>query len=324
MNFKFFEQLSLRNKLFLAFVVVVLIPLTLYSIFLYMITVFGLTYIENFQMQKGLNSTLRIIESKGRTLLRETVDYGNWHEMWSWIKTRDPEWLRINVIDWVPQNFNVQLIAITDLKGKVLYQYGDFPEYQGLIADNPLVKEGLKFKEVFGIIKTSRGLALIAASPIHDSTVTPKLPQNGVLLYGQLIDQKFMNNLKELTGNEITIFEKDIPVASTKGQLAPRIPSKIWQTVSFEGEVYIDRSLREVMAVYGPLKDLEGSTIGLVEVVTPREAVLGTRGNIRNAAIILIFLGLLLAVGLVYLLRGLIIEPILKLEKAIETLKARK
>jgi len=59
-------------------------------------------------------------------------------------------------------------------------------------------------------------------------------------------------------------------------------------------------------------------------VVTPREAVLGTRGNIRNAAIILIFLGLLLAVGLVYLLRGLIIEPILKLEKAIETLKARK
>lgn len=272
-----FKNISIRFKIIfnLLFSLLALTVILMLAIFLVE------NYIENQYAGDNIKSAQYTIQKKLEYLLKINKDYADWDEMRKFIKTKDPKWIKKNVTDWVPNHFGIDLIAVTDMSGNILYQYGDFPEYTGNIANNPLVKRGLNYKDVTGIYTTSKGLAFVAAAPIESSL--DKLPQNGVYIYGDLIDDSLVKEVHEATGFGSSLYGGDKLIATTLATEEPYSLSAA-AVVYNEKKVAISKGLLS-MSIYFPIIDLNGEPVAALEIIRDRTAFLSSIAGITLTSI---------------------------------------
>lgn len=315
------KRFPLQTKFFLAFALVALVPLIAYSALVYQSITSALTQVEDSVITERLASVKRARDFLNDGLMQTVTDYTVWEEAYTAMTNLDAEWFAWNITDWIPEHFGMDLVLATDRGGRLRFRAGGFSEYPdgADLGEWSVVRRALAEEQSSGIISTKKGLVYFAAAPfLHDDGSGPPV---GVLVCGKLMDSEYVKLIKDLMGAEVAIFQDTTVIAATDAELAKLIPSTVLTRVR-EGKDYIDRPNPYVVAIYSPLRDVEGQVVGFIQVALPRYTINIAQAKIRNTLAILLVIGLMWVLALGRLFHHLIVEPIHQLAASTQRIAA--
>lgn len=191
-------------------------------------------------------------------------------------------------------------LTITSTDGTVLMRTEDKDKRGDNVATDPIIASALEGRQLstvstrFGVL--SPVVEIRAAVPVKESTDSGRVL--GVVSTGFIIDDAFVDGVKEITGLDVTIFADDKRSATTfvgpdgrSRSLGTKEANKtILDTVLNKGEIYSGASQvlhQPYYTSYSPLKTLGGKPIGMLFVGKPQTALVDT----ARKSIDLTFLG---------------------------------
>lgn len=158
-------------------------------------------------------------------------------------------------------------IILTDSNGNILHSSTPVGEYT---IKSDLITEALKGKTQSGFVQglgCNYGILAAAKVKVDNST-------SGCVILGYRLDQpKIVNNHKERTEYEVSIFSNDVLTNTSvkdggdKHKVGSKLSSKIAKTVLEKGEPYLTsiRIAGEKMdCAYVPLKDVDDNVVGAI------------------------------------------------------------
>ncbi len=275
------KPFQLRFGIRARFLSAVIIALLLPTIFLYRITteeIFtGIVAIEESNVQQSLAQTLTALEREQHQILANVEDYAHWDDMYSPETGRDPEWLRVNITNWIPNQFDIDVIWLADRDGNIYYQYNTPKEFQRDVQDFPLFKKALQGEtETHGLVKTSNGVMLAATSPVTTTDFSPPfdpvVDASGVLFYGRFIESDVAERISGLTGRHTEFYDArtlvgssyasqlqriGLPIDDLNRQYVASVLSRLKSAAHHEQDLH---------AIFAPLYDINGDAVLVLSV----------------------------------------------------------
>jgi len=241
----------------------------------------------------------RIDHALGQTLEQVAVasmDWGNWSDTYHFIEDRNPEFVRANITDVALRQLEVNALLIVDADNKVVLARDlqlqseqplrlDLAALKSLPENFPWRASRLGEHSVKGLLRTNRGVMLLAASPILDGN--GKGPARGMVLMGRLLNGATLSEIAAQAQADLTML--------------PVMPA-------LEGERLeeTDRLTR----VYRPFSDLYGRPLVALRVDVPREVSLRGKAAVRVAAVSLFAAAVLVLILLAVVLNKVILDPL--------------
>jgi two-component system NtrC family sensor kinase len=180
--------------------------------------------------------------------------------------------------------------------------------------------------------EVTSGMALVAALPVFDEGKLLGVLYGGVLLnrsntiVDTVRDTVFQNEIyKGRSIGTATIFFNDLRIATNvvtpegKRAIGTRVSQEVKEHVLGKGERWTDRAFVVsdwYITAYEPLEDIFGERVGMLYVGVLEEKYVDIRNNAISILVAIIVAGMLLAVGLGYLLAQKIMRPVNRLIKA--------
>lgn len=268
----FYVLKKLRGSVRTKILIVVFIALALPAVLVFIegrVLLNAITPLENEVLTKQRLRFERLVDTERNELLGNVVAWSIWDEFWDYVDHHDEpeweEWRQVNVDDYVPQFHKVQIVLIADQAGRLIYQYGDLPEF-GVgedLSSTPLFQVIQREKTLIGFLRTSKGYVLVAGSTVHRTDDTAMAgPTNGVYLIGRLVDDAYLD---AAFGSRLLA-----PVAMTADGFRAGDDA-----VMSTGTEALDRSQREYtsedMTIAFPLSHvLFGADVPTVRITEPR------------------------------------------------------
>ena len=158
-------------------------------------------------------------------------------------------------------------IILFDSKGIVCFRE-DVPGLSNALANNSCVREALAGKTCVDILEIPDGLALVAAAPFERNGKVL-----GAVVNGEIFKtHRFVNMIKDMTGLEVTVFQKDKRISTTINHDGERAVGtllnndQVSNDVLKEGKIFSDNAKIfdiEYKTVYWPIQDRFGKIIGM-------------------------------------------------------------
>jgi len=322
------KDFSLKTKFGFGFVMDGILIASIALITFYFPIISGLGKIEDHYLESEFRSSQALINQRQELLLSTAKDYANWDDMYNFVDNPNERWAKLNIADWIPNNFGVDLILLFDSKAKLIYRYGDFEEFAigKDLSSDPLVKAASSAKELKGLYPTSKGIIYIASSQVMHTDQSG--PRNGTYLYGSLISKDRLQDLKVLTGLDVSILTKDKIVYSTLvGDIErPKnflgIHEDLKSNASSQFNIY--KPNYQLAFIYSVLKDVTGKDIGLIELISPRKSIALFREFFIKFTFWVYCLVILMVIVTAALTVGFLLKPLGNLKKAIIGIKETK
>lgn len=327
---KRFRDFSIRTKFSIAFIISGIFIGSIILFFTYLMIIKGLDKIENYYLDNEYHSVQNAINNELEVLLRNIKDSSYWDDMYNYVTTPDKAWVKLNVTDWIPKNFNIDLILILDVKGNLIYQYGDFNEFlMGKdLSRQPLIKKIIESQETKGLYSTSRGIVLFASSLIMHTDESG--PRNGTYLYGKLMNNAKLEKIKGLTGIDLSIICNGKVVNSTDIERRDRPKAKelddIYNNLKSEKsqQFNIYKPNYQSAFVYSILKDMENRDIGMLEIIRPRKSIPLVTGFFIQSSLWIFASAILIILLTVLIITGFILRPLSLFKKTVEEIQKTK
>lgn len=164
---------------------------------------------------------------------------------------------------------NVDFCTVTDNRGDVLIRAHIPDNYGDNVANQAEIKAALEGKVFTSILRgVTTPLLIVTGTPIYDQD------ENiiGAVSIGfRLVSNMFVDKLKEITGNEVTIFFGDERIATTilnengtraiGTKAASYVSEKVLAGQSYVGKVVVLN--REILTKYVPLFGPENEVVGM-------------------------------------------------------------
>ncbi len=217
-----------------------------------------------------------------RALETFTREYSSWTETYRYARGENPEFAGTDLhpANWEPSQIN--LMAVFNRNGELLYAWMRNP-FNGRLLD---IREELPFeldgegptwpdleilRNARGLIKTPTGLMQAVAEPILDSA--SRGPEEGFILVGKFYtDQRITEVARQVTA-DLTIYY----------DLSDSAPFEVRETLSHltDGiEPYHLVIDKDSVHLYDLIKDIRGTTVGVLQMTTARDI-----SEVGNAAI---------------------------------------
>jgi methyl-accepting chemotaxis protein len=200
----------LRFQVLLLMLVVLLLPLGGVGWLYYSTLSSDLRSIEKTHALEVSDSAHRLLEQLGEQLSGSTITNAKWMDNLKAINRGDIKWIEENVnvsLDIIP---GLSFLATVDNEGKVLSQAGDVAEFTGELKDLSILEAVKEATDVYGMIQTTEGLAVIAASQITDEQSVEASP--AILIFGRLLDNEALSGIG-------TILNADVAIRAVDGQI---------------------------------------------------------------------------------------------------------
>lgn len=269
-------RLRLRSRLLLSFLLTVFLPASMFALISFTQILKGIADIEVSKLQEGLTRTMVAIEGEGSQISANVQDYAHWDEMFYPETGRDPEWQRVNITIWIPDQFDIDVIWLADLDGNVYYQHNTPDEFQQNVRRFALFKSALSGENTHALMQTSGGLMLAASAFVSPALVPndfdPATQAAGVLFYGRYIDNEVAERISSLTGQDIEFFDKQRLIATSLKNRHFLIGRPVQETSTEAGRVLITERPRHVRnhnthAIYATLYDVNNQLAAAVGVI---------------------------------------------------------
>ena len=222
------------------------------------------------------------------------ADWGNWADVFRFVQSPTPEFVSANITAVALKQLQVNVLMIVDLRGDVVLADArdlesgaslplglvrertlplDFPWRRHLAAGEP----------ARGLIRTDRGILLVAEAPIRDGSGHGR--SLGMVVMGRLLSPRQVQILGAQAQADLTLLDADVG-----------------------GDRVVETD--EVTRVYRPVSDLYGRPLLRFRIDVPRRITAQGRGALTYALWYLIGAGAAALVVLAFVLNRLVLAPL--------------
>ncbi|MCW2276905.1 CHASE4 domain-containing protein [Heliophilum fasciatum] len=306
---------TIRTTVRVALLSVGLLPLLIYLLITNSSLSSNLTKLEHKDALNDISNVLVLLNSEVDSLMKTAKDNTTWDEAYTKVRDHDVRWLHENFAEWTPENFDLDLVLVTDQKTNILASYGEATASGVALLRHPAVQQLLQSfgpTQMRGYILFEDEPYLVAILPFLTSESTG--PPQGLLLLGKKIDSAFLENISSSLGVPLAI-TYDLPqgrqhIISNPELTTPNLPAWI-------KENQITESPDALWATTG-LLDIFYQPFGSLSIGKSRTLYSSTLQVIRTNAFITFLVSLLIILGLSWFLERTIVNPIYRLANKIQ------
>ncbi|SFK68312.1 CHASE4 domain-containing protein [Paenibacillus sp. 1_12] len=305
------KRRSFMRELLIWVVLLIVAPLVAVSFLFYQHEISGMNKIEQEKSILTNRTAQKLVERLGDTILGITVTNGYWEDNRQAVLNHDLVWIQDNVgvvPDVVP---NIDFVAETDLQGNVLVQSGDVEELKTKVLFPFILAKFQKESKFSGILNTSKGLAIVAVSPVTSNK--GEADPVGIVIFGRLLSDEIIVGLKDTLQADISLLVSSGQFfTSTKEITAEQLQIYMNGMKTGGGEHFNLERRGELLVAQSaaPFLDMEGKTIGALYAELPTRSTTEAADRLRILGLCSLG-GMLLLLGLVILMvRQRIILPL--------------
>ncbi|MGG1401151.1 methyl-accepting chemotaxis protein [Bacillus salipaludis] len=303
---------SLLVRMIVFLLVLMVLPISIAGSYLYTEIKKDLIHMEEERVQISSQAAQNLLGKFGENLLGIIKSNSHWEDNRIAVKEKDIKWINENVnseMDAIP---NISFITTTDLNGSVISQVGDVKEFTGTLANNGIVEKLSNQSEFSGLIETSKGLAVIAASKItsDDGDAEP----TGILIFGRILDNKALVEIKDTLEDDLALLTNDGTMLSTTKEITREHLTENLKEIKEQPKVnfFETSSLHSIenAQMSTTLNDFSGKSIGVIHINQKQFTTTKVKNQLLNVNTII---GIVLTVMLIILsimIYRLMIKPI--------------
>ncbi|HEY8052857.1 MAG TPA: CHASE4 domain-containing protein, partial [Steroidobacteraceae bacterium] len=229
-------------------------------------------------------------------LALSATDWGNWADTYRFVQDHNPDYIAANITNLALRQLNINALLVVDPYGRfVLSRDLDLNSDRPLgldltarkaLADDFPWRTGLPGNQAAkGLLKTNRGILMIAAAPVFDGN--GQGPARGLVILGRLLSAAEIRSIG----------------AQTQAQLAMLSPAASHTSTDLlESDT--------VTQVYRSFNDVYGHPIMRLRVDVPREVTMRGRRAVVYASACLIAAAVIVLILLVIVLSRMILGPL--------------
>jgi two-component system NtrC family sensor kinase len=228
------------------------------------------------------------------SLQLSAVDWGDWADVFHFVQKPLPEFVAVNMTAVALKQLQVNVVLIVDLQGNVVVAEArdlttgdalplDFAAQRVLPADFPWRRNLLDGTSVRGLMRTDRGIMMVAAAPVLDGS--GRGPSLGMVVMGRLLND----------------------------QQVRRLGAQAQANLTMIGESAIGERLVEtdaVTQVLRPFPDIYGKPLMTFRVEVPRKITARGHRAVTYASAYLIGAGVAALALLVIILNRIVLAPL--------------
>jgi diguanylate cyclase (GGDEF)-like protein len=241
-----------------------------------MMPLFGMGYLflqQSLEAHQQLVQYQRLVAAMGAlerelaALLRQVQDYTVWDDAHAAVHRRDVEWVRRNIVDWLPGQFYYDFAVVVDAEGAwVAHTAG---EWAWLRQTAPF-QRAIRGIGNAGLHRQGDTVYLLAAAPIVDEAW--QRPCAGALIVGRAVDASLLQRIGQSAGHtgavRVKIVDGTTPSSrfplQAGGTEPTRFPSRSRGNLKEGGSANLTPS------AFHPLHDSAGQPIAWLIVEPPR------------------------------------------------------
>ncbi len=307
--------MKLQQKTALIFIVLLIVLMSLVSIFSSMVILSSYMDLEQQYMANDLQLAVTRIDDEANTLSTIVSDWGPWDDTYHFAQGTKPDFIAANLAPETFENIRVNVIIITDRHGKIVYSGAynlnskmmvTVPEdlLNQLGPKDPLMNQSDPREGTHGLILLADYPMIVASRPIVRTDLSGD-PQ-GVVIMGRYLDSMELSRLAQLTHPSLRFFRVD----------DPQLPGDLQRTLMEkkpDGGRTIEPVDRNTINGYALLKDIDGRDALILGISDPRSIYQqGLSTTFRFIGIILIT-GLVFGLVVMFLLDRLVLSRLEKL-----------
>jgi sensor domain CHASE-containing protein len=231
-----------------------------------------------------------------RGIAVSAVDWGNWADTYRFVQDHNHEFVAANISDLALRQLNINMLLIIDLDGRFVEANQldlksdrplrlDLAARRDLPADFPWRMQLREGAPVRGLLRTNRGILLLAASPILDGNGNG--PTHGMVMLGRLLTPAAVRSIGAQAQSDLSM-------------LAPTSGSAADDLVETDG----------VTRVFRTYRDIYGQPIMTLRVDVPRDITARGRTAVAYASSCLTVAAVIVLVLLVMVLNRAILRPL--------------
>ncbi len=202
-------RFRLSLKIFLSFLLIIIVPALISFLISYSLVKRIIEYEVSLRLKasmQGFDEEIKSIEVK---CLNVANALAKDDEIRSMVMRKEYDNLKKKLME-IYRLGAVDIIELENIRGQVLLR-GHNPDLAGDIkVDQDIVKEGLEGKSVVSYERGKSGFAVRAVSPIQEGGTTI-----GLIMAGNLFSERFVNQIKDLTGMESAVYKGHTKIIST-------------------------------------------------------------------------------------------------------------
>ncbi|HEY3852047.1 MAG TPA: CHASE4 domain-containing protein [Steroidobacteraceae bacterium] len=229
------------------------------------------------------------------------ADWGNWDDVYRYVQAPDEGFVRTNITSVALKQLQVSTLMIADLEGNVVLSSGvafggrggaaiDFANLKRLPDDFPWRQNLAAGKSAKGLIRTNRGLMMIAAAPVLDGTGGGA--HLGMVIMGQLMTPEIVRSLASRAQADLTLDPAGRPIAG----------DEVRET---DSSTRIERQL----------SDIYGRPLAVAAVDVPRRITARGHNAVTYASAYLIGAAVIVLILLVTILNRVVLEPLARVTR---------
>lgn len=178
--------------------------------------------LEKINIESKLHQSKAILNTKIQELQKVAKDYGVWSECYYKIQEKDTEWFKENFSDWMPNNFNLDLLLVADKDKQIMDQFGLKCNNDMELLDDKSIENILSSNHYDGSNHMLNGLRIynnslyiLGVSPVLESYENSDI--KGVVIIGKKITVEFLSEINKqfdvnmliLSDNKIILSNED-------------------------------------------------------------------------------------------------------------------
>ncbi|MBB6732528.1 methyl-accepting chemotaxis protein [Cohnella zeiphila] len=259
---------SLRYQIVVLMIVLLLLPLGALGWNYYQTMSSDLKGIERSHAMDVSESAGKLLDQLGEQLSGSVITNANWEDARAAMEKKDVAWLKENMDVSVGIIPHVDFMADLALDGTVISQKGDVKEFTGKLDNAELLSKVKEKSDIYGMVETSKGLAIVAMSMVTDEERTK--PPAGILLFGRLLDSEALAGIGGLLNGEMALRSVDGQFLSTD----PKLLTEAEMPAASEKPVFrsANRNGTRYSEVVSRQPGIAGQPVADVWTVLPAEA----------------------------------------------------
>ncbi len=280
----------------------------------------GFRQVEREAAERQVRQAVAAIEAEISYLSRTAIDWSGWDDTYEFVVDANEEFIESNLVDatLAVASLRINLIAIVDLEGKVVFQKGydlsaDKRVQVPLSFSEHLTETGLlglpePLSKRTGIVLLPDAPMLIAARPIVTSE--HEGPIRGVVIMGRYLDDHEVERLQSITQLSLSRERLD------KGTLEPDY-QEARSALGPESRIHVQPLSDTRLAGYTIMKDLYDRDAVLLRVETTREIYQQGLLTVRYLITAVAVAGVFFAAVTVLLLEGTVLRRLADLGQSV-------
>lgn len=272
----------------------------------------GLHTMEKERLLISSQATHALLDKLGENLLGTVKTNAFWEDNWMAVKNKDITWIEENINNVIEAVPNLHFIATSDLEGKIISQTGDMKEFTGTIAYPNLVQRVQSNSNFYGLVKTTKGLTMIAASNISNDEGNAE--PAGILIFGTILDEATLADIKTTLASDISLLTVDGSLLTTskevsKNQLQPFL-EKVAANQKAEIFEYQESGQLHSAHVVSSVQGVMGEHLGIMDVSQKLPASSEMKKDVKEVTVFVSFVIIFITILIYVFLKQKIIKPI--------------